>query len=135
MNDPKLRFKYVYAPRFGSHSHVWQCIGGQGAVHLHISGPHHYDNLDHWSAGIEFHSRFPRNGQEHDAPSHDMCEVLKAPCWHDGSSLYASEHYLPIWVASPHGHEALFQNLANEYRKFFMRDKEEGQGTSNEQGD
>jgi hypothetical protein len=83
---------------FGSWKHEWSLIGRHGGVHLHISGPHVYDNSEHWSAGLEFHYRSPPEYMENDPPSHDRCWLIECPCWHDGTILYAQEHYLPMFL-------------------------------------
>lgn len=42
--------------------------------------------------GVEIHSRTrPRWCDEDQQPDHQACRVLGGPCWHDGSSLAASE--------------------------------------------
>ncbi len=77
-------------------------------MHLHVSGPHHYAGDAHWSAGLETHSRTPLYADE--APSHDYCWLLKCPCWHDGTTMYAEETYLPMALDGRHGD--IFRRLA-----------------------
>ena len=91
------RYRYTYKTflQYGQWKHEYTLVGAKGGVHLHISGPHKYDGQDHWSAGLEVHSRTPMNGEDK-PPSHDECWLLRCPCWHDGTSLYAQEHFLPI---------------------------------------
>ena len=83
---------------FGKWTHQWRLIGRHGGVHLRISGPHVYDNAEHWSAGLEIHFRTPPEYMENDPPSHDQCWLLKCPCWHEGTSLYAQERFLPMFI-------------------------------------
>lgn len=113
-----FRNRYEYQARFGTPRHDWVCIGARGAIHLHISGPHGFDGRENWSTGLEMHSRTPPEYMQDDAP-HDDCWVLKCPCWHDGTSLYAEEFYLPRWMASPHDHGGMFRLLEGEYRERF----------------
>ena len=120
MPDYKLRFSYKYEPRFGANYHTWICIGGQGALHLHISGPHHYEDRDNWSAGLEIHRRQPWPSSLHDAPTHDECWVLKGPCWQDGTTQYAMEHFLPRWQLAQNDHEQMFGMLGVEYKRQFV---------------
>jgi hypothetical protein len=91
----------------GTWHHSYELIGAKGGLNLHVSGPHHYDNMDNWSAGLETHSRTPLYGDT--APSHDLCWLLQCPCWHDGTSMYAQEHYLPMVLAGDH--ERVFREL------------------------
>lgn len=113
---PRFRAEYRYSRPFSSARHDWFVIGRKGAIHLHIndSGPEYG-----YSAGLECHYRSPPDYMENDAPSHDECWVLKCPCWHDGTSLYAQEFFLPIWQISPNDHEAMFRLLEREYEKRF----------------
>jgi hypothetical protein len=86
-------------------------IGDVGALSLNIS---EYDTEREPSAGLETHSRYSLGC----APSHDRCHVLGgAPCWHDGTSLYANEHWLPMF-----GHisdEHMLMRLCNEADRQF----------------
>lgn len=95
----KYRFEMKQYFRYGTWEREWALVGRHGGVHLHISGPHKYDNTENWSAGLEFHYRNPPDYMENDAPSHDECWLLHCPCWHDGTSLYAQERYLPMALA------------------------------------
>lgn len=98
---------------------AWECsyepIGARGGVHLHVAGPHHYDGGEHWSAGLEFHGRAPLDCQAEQPPSHDVCWLLNCPCWHDGTSLYAEEEYLPLVLAGSHA--TVFRSLIHDADK------------------
>jgi len=111
--------EYKFNKRFGTPNHCWTCIGAKGALHLRISGPHVYDNRENWSAGLETHHRQPPEYMADDAPSHEKCWLIGGACWHDGTSLYAEEHYLPMWRIAPHEHEKMFAELEREYRTRF----------------
>lgn len=91
----------------GTWHYAFDAIGARGAVSLNISGPHIYGGGENWSAGLEFHSRTPRGSEC--APSHDVCHVLKAPCWHDGTSLGAQERYLPLFLQGKQSYDYLFR--------------------------
>lgn len=116
----QLSRDYRYAFRChlaaGTWRYGWEIVGAKGGVSLHISGPHVYDNTDHWDAGLEYHSRTPR-GSDKSPPSHDECWLLHAPCWHDGTSLYARETYLPLFHAGEFGY--IFQRLVGDARRYF----------------
>ena len=108
-NDLPRRYRYQLRVHLfaGLWRYDYELIGARGGLNLHVSGPHRYDDADHWSAGLEIHSRTPLH--EDRAPSHDHCWLLQCPCWHDGTSLYAQEHYLPMVMAGYH--DMVFRDL------------------------
>ena len=110
--------KYVYTFPFGSHSHRWEVIGPDGAMHFHVSvrteEPHPFE-----SAGLETHSRTPL--YEPSAPDHIDCPLTGGPCWHDGTSLYATETLWPrikVYLAGG-AHSKVFRILEREYDERF----------------
>lgn len=123
----KYRCKYTFEKRFAVPRHEWSLIGRHGGLHLHISGykPLYGEEIE-WSGGIEIHYRVPPEFRQNDAPDHDDCWLLHGPCWHDGSSLQASEIWIPRWIVNPHDHENMFRMLEVEadYR-FGTADKED----------
>ena len=50
--------------------------------------------------GVELHDRSPRSrrGAER-GPDHEHCIALRGPCWHDGSSMAASE-FCRAWIGT-----------------------------------
>lgn len=118
---PQFRSKYQYTRPYSSGRHDWIVVGARGAIHLHISEPPNGDPQYSYSAGLETHYRSPPDYMADQAPSHDECWVLHCPCWHDGTSLYAQERYLPIWMADRHDHEGMFRRLEREYAERFPR--------------
>lgn len=124
----KFKNKYEMASRFGDYySHIYSVVGAVGAVHLRITegSPDKHGRRTHY-AGVEFHSRTPPDGS-HDAPSQDRCWLLEGPCWHDGSSLWAEEHFLPLWLHDPHNHKEVFLSLQRAYREQFMQENDDEQ--------
>jgi len=112
-NDLTRRYRYRLRVDFfaGSWRYDYSLIGAKGGMNLHVTGPHHYDNSDHWSAGLETHSRTPL--YDDDAPpSHDECWLLKCPCWHDGTSSYAQDTYLPMVLRADHA--AVFRQMIRD---------------------
>ena len=107
----KYQHEYKYSVLFSTEYHTWTCVSGRGGVHLSISVPLEGQPL----ANLEFHFRAPRNSD--DAPSHNQCWLLHAPCWHDGTSLYARERFLPRWERQPHDHDEMFILLEAEYER------------------
>lgn len=106
--------KYTWSKPFGSVRHHWELIGPQGGLHFHAS---EYDGR--WSCGLEFHS-YRNPGDE--PPSQVHCWLLKAPCWHDGTSLYADTLWQRIESdARESNHEAIFRCLEREADEYFGR--------------
>lgn len=112
------RCEYTYSRSFSQPQHIWQCVGAKGAIHLHITD---YGEKygERYSGGIEIHYRTPPDYMASDAPSHDECRILKCPCWHDGSSLQASEIWIPFWLENMHDHEGMFRMLEREMKQRF----------------
>jgi len=96
---------------------AWGVVGPKGGVHFWVTE----QPIDKWgyAGGVEQHWREPEPGSWHDGRpcSHELCWLLDAPCWHDGSSLYASEFFIPLWQQG--GEEAVWRQLEREYRKRF----------------
>lgn len=128
----KHRFKYEYSNPYGHPKHVWTCIGRHGAMHFHVTDMGEKWAEEHgrdtrYSGGLEQHSRVPPDYMADNAPSQDRCWLLGCPCWHDGTSLYASEFVIPFWLAAPNDHERMFQFLAREYSERFEPKAEEAE--------
>jgi len=111
------RCKYTYEDDAFAKRHIWTCIGPLGALHLHIS---EYSEKDHEaSGGIEVHYRHPPDYMQDKAPSQDECWLLKCPCWHDGSSMAASDRWIPLWQGAPNDHDGIFRALRSEVASRF----------------
>lgn len=108
----KYRSEYRYFNRFGTPTHIWQVIGAKGAIHLHITESG-IEEMEYYG-GLEMHWRSPPNYMKNNAPSQDECSILKCPCWHDGSSLAATETWIPRWLLDKHNHEHMFRLLEKE---------------------
>lgn len=121
----KYRCTYEYTVRHGWPFHVWTLVGARGGIHLHISDRGEKDEYGRYSGGIEIHHRSPPEYMQDQPPSHDECHVLKAPCWHDGSSLQASERWIPAWLADPHDHDRMFRLLAVDADHHFKHEESE----------
>lgn len=123
----KYRCRYVYSARFGSPRHSYELIGAVGGIHFHVTdyGDEHAAKFgERYSGGLEIHLRQPAEYQRHDPPSQDECWLLKCPCWHDGSSLYASETIIPFWLCDPGDHERMFGWLRREAERRFRGEDE-----------
>jgi len=115
----EFRCEYTYSKPHNHERHCWVCIGRHGAMQFHVAGPYTYEGANEWGGGLETHYRSPPDYMANNAPSHDQCHILKSPCWHDGTSLYARERLIPEWLADRHNHDAIFEMLKREYRKTF----------------
>lgn len=112
--------KYEWSKPFTAVRHMWSLRGPQGGIHFHVSI---MDDRDYEpSCGLEFHHDFdPSGGKE--AAAHKNCWLTGGKCWHDGTSLYASEG---VWPQVKHylatgAHESVFRVLEYEYNKHFAR--------------
>lgn len=79
--------------------HDWVVVGPGGAVNIWCEEfPEGVPTLfgERWYGGVEVHSRVPSGYREGDPPSHEMCEFLDGPCWHDGSSLWFTRSFMPF---------------------------------------
>ena len=120
----KFRNRFEYVNRFGHPERSWFVIGRKGAIHFHVMDMGEKDGHEYgvrYSGGLECHYRQPPDYMSEDAPSHERCHVLEGPCWHDGSSLYASETVIPFWLLAPDDHERMFRFLESEYVGRFDR--------------
>ncbi len=73
--------------------------------------------------GFEVHSPKPMYGDKE--PDHELCGTLMGPCWHDGSSLSASE-FLARWGGSD---EEAFREVEH-WVMLRKQDMEEAQGVT-----
>lgn len=119
MSKIELPRTYTYNYRFyqrpgGYWAHSYDLVGRWGGVNFHVTdfGKDNPDFPDRYSAGLEYHFRQPPSYMADLPPSHDECWLLKAPCWHDGTSLYAQEKLLPLFDGQ--NHLALFLRLASD---------------------
>ena len=121
--------KYTYEVRFGSPVHVWSTVTEKGGMHLHISdhGAEHAKKYgEQYSGGIEMHWRSPPDYMQGQPPSHDDCDLLHTPCWHDGSSLQVTDTWIPRWRASPDDHDRMFRLLESELEEQLAEPGDDG---------
>ena len=119
----RLRYSMALTLRFGSWERRYVCEGALGAVEFWVreSGIRLREALpdtDLYSAGFELHRATPEAGDG--APDHGRCSALSdRACWHDGSSTYGTDYWLPVWRSAPEDHQAIFRRLAGEYADRF----------------
>ena len=109
---------YTYTPRLDWVHHDWVVHCEYGAVNFHVQI--HNEGKYDACPGMEFHSRTSTGGP----PSHVNCHVLKAPCWHDGTSLYAGilwNDYGLKRQLSNGNHGAILWQLETEAAKHWMK--------------
>lgn len=112
--------KYTYSKPFNSPRHNWEMVGPNGAIHFHASlTPGHPP-----SCGLEIHYCSPPDYMKGRAPSHVDCKLTGGRCWHDGTSLYASEDLWPRFnrYLNACDHESIFKALESEYENRFEGD-------------
>lgn len=104
--------KYTWTNRFNTVRHNWELVGPNGALNLHVSITDPYDP----SCGLEFHHL---SGEG--APDHINCPYTGGRCWHDGTSLYASETVWPVVKSylQHNNHELIFHYLEEIADKHF----------------
>lgn len=110
----KYRSKYEYSVNCGQPFHQWSVIGADGGLHLNIRDlgtEHEKKYRQRYSGGLEIHWRRPPDHMRDEPPSYDECWLLKCPCWTDGSSLQASEFWIPEWLAFQGDQDAMFELL------------------------
>lgn len=127
--DRRFDFNYSYNPSyFGKKQHTYEVVGRDGAIHFHVTeskqsreggGPEFYGGLEiHYRVAPAYMNR---------PPSHHNCRLLGGPCWHDGTSLYASEVLIPRWQLDFPNHDEVFRWLTHEFDSRFT--PEEGAET------
>ena len=111
--------KYTWSKPFTSISHRWELVGPNGAVHFNASVTEGHPV----SAGLEFHHFEAPVHRADDAPDHRNCPMTGGRCWHDGTSLYASETLWPeIEGYLRFGdHQMVFTILEHEFKKHFAK--------------
>lgn len=109
--NPKFKYKYEKTLKYDGKcwDHNFCVLTYWGGVNLHIAEYFDSNKILNYSCGLESHYRNPPEYMKYDAPSHEHCWLLKCPCWHDGTSLYAQEHFLPMFLNT--SHEVIFTAL------------------------
>ena len=99
---------------------VFAVIGDGVAIHFRVE-PNWQKPNESWGE-IEWHNT-PAKGEKADNQS---CWLLSGPCCHDGTSLYASEVYIPLFhQICEHGdgsYEEIWLRLEHDLKKRSERD-------------
>ena len=109
--------KYTWSKPFGSVRHSWELVGPIGAVSFNVSLTEGYGP----SCGLEFHHTEACGFRTDEAPDHRNCPQTGGRCWHDGTSLYASEQVWPRVEGYLRGgeHDHIFRILEGEADRHF----------------
>ena len=109
-----LKTQYRYTEEFGGKQHRWFVSGEKIGIELRINENDKFGP----SGGLECHYAITPPHMKGNSPHHPLCEVVGyRACWHDGSSMYATEYWIPMWEAAPHKHHEMFIELAHELKK------------------
>lgn len=110
--DPLVRLT-----REDAHEKRWIVVGKSGALDFHCTrGDSEVARRFGRSGGVEFHYRQPTSYMAADYGStHEHCWILQGPCWHDGTSLWASEHWIPLLERE--GEDGVWAELERQYRR------------------
>jgi hypothetical protein len=101
-------------------------VGPLGAIEFHFVAVRpqaaHLPSwsYEHWpfdARGVEMHKRVPA-----DQANRDTCLILGEPCYHDGSSLIASEKFMPAFLSG--GTDAVWPLLEEFYDLWLGRREE-----------
>ena len=76
--------------------HAWVVRGQVMCLELWITEPGPALGIEP-QAGLESHYLIRPPWVQDEAPHHTSCSITGGDCWHDGTSLYAMEYYLPMW--------------------------------------
>lgn len=114
--------------RFGEWESRYWVEGAMGAVEFWFrkNANDDYSDIEKVYGGIEQHSVTTDDDRP---PSHGQCEQCSGrPCWHDGSSLYAQESWIPS-LSDTETEDSraswIFRRLAGEYRRRFNSTEEQ----------
>lgn len=93
--------------------------GREGSIDFHVFDKPFDERSGERIGGVEFHHRTPLDYMDANKPSHECCWTMldKGPCWHDGTSLWASEYWIPLLEQG--GEEAVFRRLEQQYTETF----------------
>lgn len=110
--------KYTWSRPFLTIQHRWEMVGPNGAIHFTASV---YEKEDNATCGLEFHHH---SGEG--APHHLNCPLTGGRCWHDGTSLHATENLWPLikGYLSDGSHDIVFSLLEREYESHFEPNEE-----------
>jgi len=109
-----MRRKYEFYP--DDNRHLWSVADERGGMHFWV-----IDKPVDPIGGIEIHYHTPPEYMQDSKPCEENCWLLNGPCWHDGSSLWAHEYWIPKLYRNQNSHEWIFEELKEEMDNRFGR--------------
>lgn len=122
------RYEMRRTLRFGQWETRYVVEGAIGACEFWVRENHpivHEPGQSKFSAGFETHDTRPSGNKPPDHGNGCCWALSGRACWHDGSSTYGMEHWLPRWERDPDHHEAVFLRLVGEVQDRFEPKKED----------
>lgn len=109
--------KLVRLTREDEYEKRWIVVGKHGAIDFHCSHAHLEISRKYGvTGGVEYHHRAPASYMGADySCTDDHCWVLGGKCWFDGTSLWASEHWIPMLRSC--GEDWVWRELETTYRQ------------------
>ena len=115
--------KYEWSKPWHSASHMWAFVGPRGGLHFIARESSEMVNgaLADESACLEIHYSRGFQPDKDAAPSQCHCWLTTEPCWHEGTSLYATETLWPRIkpLLRSGDHDAVFRILGREADRYF----------------
>jgi hypothetical protein len=113
---------YTWSKPFTNVRHEWSLTGPHMAISFHVSLNEQYGD----SAGLEIHYFDAPIYMKDRAPSHLDCKHTGGRCWHDGTSLYATDTLWPMIkpILKSGDQEVIFRILEGE-----MKNRDEREAT------
>ena len=103
----------VIRTRTKGRSQGWAAVGEHGGVEFWFDEHDRIGKL----GGVETHWSHDPPDYMDGGPHHTDCEVTGGNCWHEGTSLWASEHWIPMYERF--GEAWVREKLVKLYRETF----------------
>jgi hypothetical protein len=109
------KLKKIETRRSKEHTKGWAVVGSKGAVEFHIITSDTHPLV----GGVETHYGSPPEYMNNEPPHHTDCPLI-GTCWHDGTSLWAEEYWIPLYQKL--GEEWVWYRLELLYYEIFPED-------------
>lgn len=101
-------YRYTRKTPGAQAEHLWVVVTPRLSMHLFVRDCGAEVQGSRYYGGIEQHWPRPPSWATDTLPTQTNCWIIGGDCWHDGSSLQASEYWIPRWLRAPHDHDAMF---------------------------
>lgn len=116
-----IRKLFIYAPDHGCKE--WGISGEFGSISFWIERDSSSSSREFYG-GVEFHyNEKSKPDYMSEGSHHKICMQSGGECWHDGTSLWASEYWIPMIL--PQGDEAIWKRLEQEYPRLNPKERTE----------